>query len=126
MYQAYQIIINKTNDDLIDYIAEVKKDTKTQNYAAIATPSGVNNLAKYRSPYTIYKKGEKTGTPIAVKGSLIYNHLIKKHKIEYKYQSIQEGEKVKYVYLKDPNPIGEAVIAFFGEIPKEFNLEKYA
>jgi DNA polymerase elongation subunit (family B) len=125
LYKAYTIIINKTNEDLIDFIAEVKKDTKNQNYAAIATPSGVNNLAKYRSPYTIYKRGEKTGTPIAVKGSLIYNHLLKKHKIEYKCQSIQEGEKIKYIYLKDPNPIGEKVIAFFGEIPKEFNLEKY-
>ena len=125
LYEAYKIIINKTNEDLIKYIDEVREDARKQVYADLATPSGVNNLAKYRNPYTIYKKGEKTGTPIAVKGSLIYNYLLKKHKVEYKYQSIQEGEKVKYVYLKEPNPIGEKVISFFSEIPKEFNLDKY-
>ena len=125
LFAAYTIIINKTNDDLINFIDEVRKDSKKQHYASIATPSGVNNLAKYRSPYTIYKQGESTGTPIAVKGALIYNHLIKKNKIEYKYQTIQEGEKIKYIYLKNPNPIGEKVIAFFGEIPKEFNLDRY-
>jgi DNA polymerase elongation subunit (family B) len=55
----------------------------------------------------------------------LYNHYLRKYKITNKFPSIQEGEKIKYIYLKTPNPIGENVIAFFQNIPKEFNLEKY-
>ena len=43
----------------------------------------------------------------------------------YKRQPIQEGEKIKFLYLKQPNPIGENVVSFMGTIPKEFNVDKY-
>lgn len=119
--QAYKIIINGTNNDVIDYISKVKEDTRKQEYANIAFPRGVNGLDKYGTYADIYKKG----TPIHVRGALLYNHHIKKHKIGHKYARIQEGEKIKYIYLKEPNPIGENVISFMGRIPTEFNVEKY-
>ena len=57
--------------------------------------------------------------------TLLYNHYVKKNKIENKYPLIQEGEKIKFIYLKTPNPFREDCISFFNEIPKEFNMEKY-
>ena len=57
--------------------------------------------------------------------SKIYNHLLKSKKLTRKYPSIQEGEKIKYVYLKDPNPAGDKVISILDSLPKEFELEKY-
>ena len=45
--------------------------------------------------------------------------------IRDRYQLIQEGEKIKFIYLKTPNPIKENVIGFFQEIPKELNLDQY-
>ena len=78
----------------------------------VAFPRSVNGLLKYKDSSTIYKKS----TPIHVKGSLIYNHMLKSKKLTRKYPIIQEGEKIKYVYLKDPNPAGDKVISI---------LEKY-
>jgi hypothetical protein len=78
-------------------------------------------LAKYRHPNEIYQKG----TPIAVRGALLYNYYVKKHDIENKHPLIQEGEKIKFMYLKTPNPLHENVVSFFGDLPKEFGLENY-
>ena len=60
-----------------------------------------------------------------MRGALLYNYYVKKKGLEHKYPLIQEGEKIKFLYLKTPNPIGENIIAFFQQLPKEFNLEKY-
>ena len=121
LLEAYTIIINQTNDELIDYINRIKEDTKNQDYLNIAFPRGCNGLKKYRSSADIYGKG----TPIAVRGALLYNYYVKKNKLEHKYPLIQEGEKIKFMYLKEPNPIGENIIAFFQRLPTELNLEKY-
>ena len=121
LYAAFKIIVGKTNDELISFIDEVRTETREQPYEAIAFPRGVNGLAKYSHPTEIYGKG----TPIHVRGSLLYNHYIKKHKVQHKYPFIQEGEKIKYMYLKTPNPLHEDAISFFGDLPSEFGVEKY-
>ena len=121
LYEAFKIIISKTNDDLIKFVDKIREDTKEQHYTDVAFPRGVNGLDKYKSAASIYSKG----TPIHVRGALLYNHYLKKHKITNKHQSIQEGEKIKFIYLKMPNPIMEDCISFFGDIPKEFNLDSY-
>ena len=121
LYEAFKIIIGKTNDELINFINVVRDETRKRPYAEVAFPRGINNLAKYRHPSEIYKKG----TPIQVRGALLYNHYVKKYKIENKHPLIQEGEKIKFMYLKTPNPIHENCISFFGDLPQEFGLEKY-
>ena len=119
--QAYRIIVTKTNEDVLDFINEIKDDTKKQNYLNIAFPRGCNGLKKYRSAADIYQKS----TPIQVRGALLYNYYIRKNNLEHKYPIIQEGEKIKFIYLKTPNPIQENVISFFQQLPKELNLDKY-
>ena len=119
--KAFTIIINNTNDDLINFIESVKKDTREQEIENISFPRGCNGIDKYRSSSDLYKKG----TPIQVRGAILYNHHIKKNKLQSKYPMIQEGEKIKFIYLKSPNPIGEDVIAYFQTLPKELKLDKY-
>ena len=121
LYAAFQIIISKNNDELITFINGVRSETKERPYDEVAFPRGVNNLSKYRHPKDIYSKG----TPIHVRGALLYNWYVKKHKVEHKHPFIQEGEKIKFMYLKTPNPLHENCISFFGELPKEFGIEKY-
>jgi DNA polymerase elongation subunit (family B) len=121
LYKAYTIIINQTNDDIIDFIEQIKQDTKQQGYLNIAFPRGCNGLQKYSNRTKIY--GERT--PIQVRGALLYNHYVRSNDLTHKYPLIQEGEKIKFLYLKMPNPIGENVISFFNTLPAEFNLDKY-
>jgi hypothetical protein len=67
----------------------------------------------------------KKGTPIHVKGAIIYNHYLKKMKLTNKYQLIQEGEKVKFTHLIVPNPFKDTVISFPTRLPKEFDIQQY-
>ena len=110
-------------------IQEFVTDFRTKFFACepedIAFPRSVSNLADYFSSSDIYSKG----TPIAVKGSLIYNHYIKKANLESKYEKIQQGDKIKFIYLKEPNPVGgpkgDIVISFPTKIPKELDLHRF-
>ena len=87
----------------------------------VAFPRSVNGLQKYDDDKNIFAKG----TPIAVKGALIYNHMLRKHKLTRKYEMIREGDKVKFLMLIVPNRTPEKVIAFPADLPKEFGLQKY-
>ncbi|MBT6936559.1 MAG: DNA polymerase [Candidatus Marinimicrobia bacterium] len=117
----FNIIISGTEDEVISYIEKFKEKFFSLDMEKIAFPRSVNGLKKYKDPASIYTKG----TPIHVKGSLIYNYMLRSKKLTKKYPIIQEGEKVKFVYLKDPNPAGDKVISILNNLPKEFELEKY-
>ena len=80
-----------------------------------------SDVLKYKSHSQIYIKG----TPIHVRGALLFNHYILKNKLDIKYSLIQNGEKIKFCYLKKPNVIHENVISFIQDFPKELNLDKY-
>jgi len=78
-------------------------------------------MENYEDAGTIYKKG----TPIHVKGALLYNNLLKKHNLTKRYPKIQEGEKLRFTYLKLPNVINDTVISYPGRLPKEFDLHRF-
>lgn len=118
---AIKIILTKTETDLIDYIEEFKAEFMKSSPEAVAFPRGVNNLKQYSDAASIFKKG----TPIAVRGALMHNHMLETLKLKRKYNVIMDAEKVKFLYLKEPNPSGGNVISFVGQIPKEFGLHNY-
>lgn len=121
--KAIQIIMDSgDNNKLIEFIEQTKKEFYKLTPYDISSPKGCNGLIQYANEKSIY--GFKT--PLHTKGALIYNYLLKKQKLETKYQFIQEGEKIRYIYLRVPNPIRDKVIAFNGDhLPQEFGLEKY-
>jgi len=81
----------------------------------------VNNLDKWKDSASIYKKG----TPIHVRGALLYNKSIKDKALDKRYQGIRSGDKIKFCYLKTPNPIRENVVSFPDYLPPELQLHKY-
>lgn len=119
--EALKIIMTKSQDDLISFITNVKSEFFAQSVEDIAFPRGVNNLAEYRSRETIYKKG----TPIHVRGSLLYNRYLDSLDLAKEYRYINEGEKIKFVYLKEPNKLKENVIAFPSILPKELGIHEF-
>ena len=118
---AVPIMMNQTERDMIQYIQECKEKFMNFSIEQISFPRSVNNLETYSSNTTIYTKG----TPMHVRGTLLYNYHIKKNKLDNKYPIINNGEKIKYCSLKVPNPIHQDVICFIQNFPKELELEKY-
>ena len=118
--EALKVIMTKDESALIEFIDDFRTKFKKLSPEEIAYPRSCNNLKKYSSRTTIYKKS----CPIHVRGALLYNNLLKKNKLK-KYEQIQEGDKVKFIQLKEPNPLRENVISFIGALPKEFDLHQY-
>jgi len=119
--EAIDIIMTKTQDDLHKFIEKFRHEFKTLPIDMIAFPRSVNGLSEYADPAGIFKKG----TPIHVKGALVFNHFLHAYKLTKRYQLIQEGEKIKFIYLKQPNSFNNNTLAFISEIPKQFDAGKF-
>lgn len=117
---SIEVILKGNQADLQNYIMQFRKEFDKLPVEDIAFPRGLNGMKQYAgSP--IYTKG----TPIHVRGALLFNHYTKKMGLDKKYQPIRDGDKIKFVYVRKPNPFQEDVIAFTTELPKEFDLESY-
>jgi len=112
------IIMTGTEEQLITYIEEKRKEHSNLTVEEIAFPRSANNVGKFRDPTTLYRKS----TPLHIRGSIMFNHWLKEKDVLNKYNAINDGEKIKYVYLLIPNPTGENVMSFINIFPKEFNL----
>jgi DNA polymerase elongation subunit (family B) len=118
---SVKIVLTKTEEELKEFVSELQTKWNKLPPHDIAFPRTVNNVGQYRDNELIYKKG----TPIHVRGALMYNKLVTEKKLDRNYQKIFEGDKIKFLYLMEPNPIGVNVISFQGQIPPEFGLDKY-
>jgi DNA polymerase elongation subunit (family B) len=118
--EALKIIMTKTESDLIAFIDQFKSDFFEMPPEEISFPRSVNGLTKWKDPVTLYKKS----CPIHVRGALLYNFQITKNKLTHKYPLIQEGEKIKFVYLQTPNILGENVVSFISNFPQEIKISK--
>ena len=110
-----------TEDEMIEYIDNSRTEFKSLPPEEISFPRSVSNVVKYKGINTIYAKG----TPMHVRGALLFNHYVKERKLDKKYAYIQNGEKIKFCYLKDPNPTRENVISFIQDFPKELDLVRF-
>ena len=119
--EAIKTIMGKEQKDLHKLIADFKKEFFTMSAEQISFPRSCNNLKKYRHASNVFIKG----TPIHVKGALIYNHQLKQFGLGQKYPYIQEGDKLKFLKLIDANPFKFDVISYITTLPKEFKLEQY-
>ena len=118
--EAINIIMTKDEKSLQDFIREFKQEYFKLSAEQVSFPRSCNNLKKYRSSKDIFIKG----SPIQVKGALIYNYNIKKMGLQNKYPYIQEGDKIKFVKLLEQNPFRFDVISYITKLPPEFKLQK--
>ena len=118
---ALKLMMSGTEEDVIDFIDKSRAEFKSLPPEQISFPRSVSNVQKYKGSSQIYIKG----TPIHVRGALLYNYYLKDKKLTNKYSLIQNGEKIKFCYLKKPNILHENVISFIQDFPTELGLDKY-
>ena len=118
---AFTLLMNGPEDEVIDYIEECRTKFKSLPPEEVAFPRSVSNVEKWKSTSDMYNKG----CPIHVRGAILYNHYTKKKGIDNKYASINNGEKIKFCYLKTPNWMHENVISFIQDFPTELDLDKH-
>jgi DNA polymerase elongation subunit (family B) len=118
---AIETVLMGDEPTLQQFVIKTEREFKSLPVEEIASPRSVSSMDEYANALTIYKKA----TPIAVKAALLHNSIVKRLKLDKKYRLIGEGEKMKFIYLKTPNPIHEGVIGFPTTMPKEFDLQKY-
>jgi DNA polymerase elongation subunit (family B) len=116
-----KLMMSGTEEQVIKFIDKCRSDFKKLPPEQIAFPRTASDVRKYHSHSDIYMKG----TPIHIRGALLFNHYIKEKKLTNKYSLIGNGEKIKFIYLKKPNIIQENIVSFIQDFPLELGLDKY-
>ena len=116
-----KLMMSGTEEQVIEFIDKCRSDFRKLPPESIAFPRTASDVRKYRSHSDIYAKG----TPIHIRGALLFNHYIKDKNLTNKYSLIGNGEKIKFIYLKKPNIIQENIISFIQDFPTELGLDKY-
>ena len=116
--EALKLIMSGNEKELNQFIQEFRKEFLQLPPEDIAYPRSVNGVNKFMDSNALYKKG----TPIHVKGAILYNYLLKKNKLINKYPIIQDGDKIKFFPLRQPNIYQSNVMSFITKMPKEFNV----
>jgi DNA polymerase elongation subunit (family B) len=119
--EIFNIIMTQGEEATQNYIRNFKTEFFSLPAEEVAFPRSVSNITEYHDRKLIYKKG----SPIHVRGSLLYNKHLKDAKLTKKYELIENGSRIKFCYLKMPNTIKENVVAFPNELPKELQLDRY-
>lgn len=120
MKQAFDVIMNGTEKDVQKFIEDFRQEFYKLPVEDVAKISGTDNIEKYMERGT-YKKG----CPMHVRGAIVYNIDLKKKELDKKYELVKSGDKIKFVYMKTPNPVRENIISFPNVLPKEMGLDKY-
>jgi len=127
--KCLSVIMNEDEQATINFIEKFRKEFVALPFEDVAFPRGCKLSHFVKNPDgTVrkipYRLGDK-GLPIHVRGALLYNQLLKEKNLEQRYPMIQDGDKIKFCYMKLPNPIRENVFASPGGLPKHFELDKY-
>ena len=118
--EALEIIMNGDEKMLNTFIQDFREEFMNLSPEDIAYPRSCNGILRYSDDASLFRKG----APIHVKGAILYNHLVKKNKLGNKYPNILEGDKIRFLHLRQPNIYQSTAFSFITSIPRELGIEK--
>jgi len=121
MRELFPVLMSGTEEETQAYIRKCKDEFRKLRPDQVAAPRGVTDIDKWVDRQSVYKRG----CPIHVRGSILYNNALKSKGLDKRYELIRNGNKMKYTYLRLPNPLKENVISFIDYLPPELGLERY-
>ena len=133
-----KMVIEGSVEQVRSYVKEFKTKFMNSPLNQIAAPRGISDITKYMNSedysikefeYVTNEFGNKVKSkitiPIHVRAAINYNYLVNKYKLSNKFEFIKNGSKIKFLPLKEPNPIKSHVIGFIDNIPTEFGLDEF-
>jgi len=113
------ILMNVPKEQLDKYIINFRNSMKLMDFNKIAIPISVKRISKYTLKDSGLFSSYTMGTPVHVKSSIFYNDFLTYKNISKRFTPISNGEKIKWVYLKE-NPLNLPTMAYKGhEDPPE-------
>ena len=119
--ECLKIIMSGTEKDVNNFIQDFREEFMKLPPEDIAFPRSVNGIGNWSDSSNIFKKG----TPMHIKGVILYNHFVRQQKLTNKYPLIQEGEKIKFLNMRTPNRMQSNVISFMTKLPKELDIHSH-
>jgi len=119
--QCFTMLFECNQEQMQTFIADTETEFFQLNVSKIAKPTSITDIVKYTDNVGMPVKGATA----AAKGSINYNNLLIKHKLQSQFSQISNGDKIRLLPLKMPNPSNMEIIAFKEKIPVEFGIEKY-
>jgi hypothetical protein len=119
--KAFKIILTGTEADVQKFVADFEEEFKSLPAEEVSFPRGVSEIGKWKDNMTMFKKG----CPIHVRGAILFNKKMKELGLDKSMEELKDGAKVKFCYLKQPNPLMQNVISFPQYLPKEMGLDEY-
>ena len=118
---AMNIIMGGTEKELNLFIQDFRAEFMELPPEDIAYPRSCNGVTKYKGTDRLFKQG----APIHVKGGILYNHLVEKNNLSNKYPYIQEGDKIRFIHMKEPNIYQSSAFSFITTLPRELDIVKF-
>ena len=116
--ESLKIIMSGDEKMLNSFIRDFREEFMKLPPEDIAYPRSCNGVEKFRGESQLFAKG----APIHVKGAILYNHLLKKDRLDNKYPFIQEGDKIRFLHLRQPNVYQSSAFSFMTEVPRELDI----
>ena len=119
--KIFNVILNEGEKSTQDFVSQFKREFKSLGPEEVSFPRGISDIDKWFDRHHVYKKA----CPIHVRGALLFNYHVGKKGLVNSYETVKNGEKIKFCYLKTPNPIKENVISYSLNLPKELDLHRF-